>query len=177
MKKNGYEDGYSATVQAMAGPIGTIIPPSIPMVIYALTANVSIGKLSLAGYIPGILMGAGLMILGYLSARGNGHQVEPRTTWAERWQSFKDSFWTFMMAVIIMGRDPERDIHRYGSIGSGSGIRPFSGLLRLQGPQDPRPSADIGSKRHHHRDSHVLRRYHIDFGLGDKPRADTHESS
>ncbi|MDR1521228.1 MAG: TRAP transporter large permease [Planctomycetota bacterium] len=103
MKEKGYDGGFCAAVMATAGSIGVIIPPSIPMVIFALTANVSIGRLFLGGYIPGVLIGLALIGLSYLFAIRHNFPTERRATISEIWQSFKQSFWAFGMAVIIMG--------------------------------------------------------------------------
>ena len=69
MKKDGYPAAYAAAVVAAAATIGPIIPPSIPMVIYGLLVNVSIGKLFLAGAVPGFLMGLYLIITSYLISK------------------------------------------------------------------------------------------------------------
>jgi C4-dicarboxylate transporter DctM subunit len=103
MKEKGYAGGFCAAVMATAGSIGVIIPPSIPMVIFALTANVSIGRLFFAGYFPGICIGFALIGLSYLYALRRNYPTERRASNRERWQSFKSSFWAFFMAVIIMG--------------------------------------------------------------------------
>ncbi len=103
MNKKGYSKEFAASVQATAGSIGVIIPPSIPMVIFALTADVSIGKLFIAGYIPGILMGLGLMAVSYYFAVKRNYPAEPKATLASIWESLKESFWALMSAVIIMG--------------------------------------------------------------------------
>lgn len=103
MNKKGYSKEFAASVQATAGSIGVIIPPSIPMVIFALTADVSIGKLFIAGYIPGILMGVGLMAVSYYFAVKRNYPAEPKATLSSIWKSFKESFWALMSAVIIMG--------------------------------------------------------------------------
>ena len=103
MKAKGYAGGFSAAVMATAGSIGVIIPPSIPMVIFALTANVSIGRLFFAGYFPGVFIGLSLIGLSYLFAIRRNYPTERRSTNRERWLSFKSSFWAFFMAVIIMG--------------------------------------------------------------------------
>ena len=61
MKKKGYDKNFSAAVVAAGGSIGVIIPPSIPMIIFAFIANVSVGKMFLAGILPGILIGLSLI--------------------------------------------------------------------------------------------------------------------
>lgn len=103
MKNKGYSPGFCAAVMATAGSIGVIIPPSIPMVIFALTANVSIGRLFFGGYIPGVIIGLALIGLSYVFALRHNYPTERRATLKECLKSFKDSFWAFFMAVIIMG--------------------------------------------------------------------------
>ncbi|MFZ5652337.1 MAG: TRAP transporter large permease subunit, partial [Bacillota bacterium] len=69
MKQAGYDDDVAAAVTATASCMGPVIPPSIPFIIYGVIANVSIGALFLAGVVPGLLLGLGLMIYMYWIAR------------------------------------------------------------------------------------------------------------
>ncbi len=105
MNKQGYPREFSAAVQAVAGTIGTIIPPSIPMVLYAVCANVSIGKLFMAGMIPGLIYGFGLMCVIYYIARKEKFAQENMTGFSlkELWASFKDAIWALLVPVIILG--------------------------------------------------------------------------
>ncbi|MDR2392295.1 MAG: TRAP transporter large permease [Planctomycetota bacterium] len=103
MKEKGYHGGFCAAVMATSGSIGVIIPPSIPMVIFALTANVSIGRMFFGGYIPGLLIGLSLIGLSYLFALSHNYPTECKATNTERLRAFRESFWAFGMAVIIMG--------------------------------------------------------------------------
>jgi len=77
MKSGGYNRGYAAAITAATATIGPIIPPSIPMVLYALVSNTSIGSLFLAGIVPGLFMGAVLMAMNtWISHRRNfGHEA------------------------------------------------------------------------------------------------------
>jgi len=78
VKSGGYSRGYAAAITAASATIGPIIPPSIPMVLYALVSNTSIGSLFLAGIIPGLLMGAVLMTMNAaISHRRNFGQEDP----------------------------------------------------------------------------------------------------
>ncbi len=72
MRKRGYDIDFATAMLAAAGCIGPVIPPSIMMVVYATIANVSVGALFLGGILPGLLMSAGLMVVGYLHARKGG---------------------------------------------------------------------------------------------------------
>ena len=69
MVKKGYHKAFATAVVAAAGTIGIVIPPSIPMVIYGVSANVSIGDMFISGIVPGILMGLSLIIWAYLYAK------------------------------------------------------------------------------------------------------------
>ena len=105
MNKQGYPREFSAAVQAVAGTVGTIIPPSIPMVLYAVCANVSIGKLFMAGMIPGILYGFGLMCMVYYISKKKKFAQEnmARFSVKELWDSFKDAIWALLVPIIILG--------------------------------------------------------------------------
>src|SRR4051794_28196939 len=76
-KDNRYPVAYAAAITASAAIIGPIIPPSIPMVVYALVSDTSIGYLFLGGFVPGILLGLGFMIMNSLIARRRNYPVEP----------------------------------------------------------------------------------------------------
>lgn len=103
MEKKGYGKDMATSVQATAGAIGIIIPPSIPMVILGITASISIGGLFLGGFIPGILMGVALMITSYIFAVKRDLPAEPRASFKEILLSFSDSILAIMTMVIIMG--------------------------------------------------------------------------
>ena len=66
MKKRGYDKEFAGAITAVSGPLGIIIPPSVVMVIYSTTANVSVGDMFLAGYLPGILLAVSMMIAVYI---------------------------------------------------------------------------------------------------------------
>jgi tripartite ATP-independent transporter DctM subunit len=96
---------FAAGVCAAAATIGPIIPPSIPMVVYAyVVGQVSIGGLFLAGVVPGILMGLGMMAIVYVIARRRGYEPEGRrATVRDMWSAFRDAFWALIMPIIILG--------------------------------------------------------------------------
>ena len=102
MKKDGYPAAYSAAVVAAAATIGPIIPPSIPMVIYGLLVNVSIGKLFLAGAVPGFLMGLYLIITSYLISKKRNFPARARATFKQMVWAFLRSFFAIMMPLIII---------------------------------------------------------------------------
>lgn len=103
MEKKGYGKDMATSVMTCAGAIGIIIPPSIPMIILGVTANVSIGGLFLGGFIPGILVGVALMITSYILAKKRNLPSEPRCSMKEVWNSFIDSILAIMTMVIIIG--------------------------------------------------------------------------
>lgn len=102
MARRGYNKAFSASLVACSGSIGLIIPPSIALILYGVTAQVSIGDLFLAGIVPGLLIGLGLMIMSYFIAIKNDYPTEGRVSGAEKWRRFKDSSWALMMPIIII---------------------------------------------------------------------------
>ena len=103
MKKAGYRPETAAAISAAAATIGPIIPPSLPMVIYGVSADASIGRLFLAGVIPGLLMGVSLMIMvAFIAPR----QGLPRLAFGglcDVWIAFKESVWALLAPVILLG--------------------------------------------------------------------------
>ena len=88
---------------ATAGAIGVIIPPSITFVVYGSISDVSIGSLFISGILPGLLMGAALIIMTLWIGRKSDLKLLPRASWGERWKAFKEAFWGLLMPVIILG--------------------------------------------------------------------------
>ncbi|NLL62499.1 MAG: TRAP transporter large permease [Candidatus Atribacteria bacterium] len=103
MEKKGYDKEFSAAVVAAAGTVGVIIPPSIPMVLYAVLAGVSVGRLFLTGFGPGILMGVLMMIVAYFISKKNGYAGTEKATFSQGLIAFKDSFFALLMPFIILG--------------------------------------------------------------------------
>ena len=102
MTKVGYTKDFAAGVICNAGTLGILIPPSIVMVVYASATDVSVGRMFLAGVIPGLLAGTMLMIAIYVIARVKNLPKGDWAGWGEIWASFKDAFWGLMLIVIIM---------------------------------------------------------------------------
>ena len=103
MVKDGYEKGWVATMQACAGTIGPIIPPSIFMIIYGGITGLSIGRMFLGGIVPGIMVGIALMISSYFYARKNNIGGGERKSFKEVLKYFFDSIWALLLPVIIIG--------------------------------------------------------------------------
>ena len=103
MIRTGYNPAFSAALMGCAGAIGVIIPPSITFVVYGSIADTSIGDLFKAGVIPGLIMGAGLIITALLVGRRMDLKRQPKASGAERWKAFKDAFWGLLMPIIILG--------------------------------------------------------------------------
>lgn len=98
----GYDRAFVASLQAAAATMGPIIPPSTLAIIYASLTNVSVGKLFLAGIVPGVMIGIALMVTTYFFATKLDYPVERRATLKETLQSLRDSFWALMVPVVIL---------------------------------------------------------------------------
>ena len=103
MVRAGYKPAFAAALMGTSGAIGVVIPPSITFVVYGSIADASIGTLFLAGILPGLLMGLGLMVTALLVGRKSDLKTLPKASKKERWEAFKDAFWGLMMPVIILG--------------------------------------------------------------------------
>jgi tripartite ATP-independent transporter DctM subunit len=103
MRNAGYRPETAAAITAAAATIGPIIPPSLPMVIYGVTADVSIGKLFMAGVIPGVLMGAALMVMVGFVARREGMGRKPFAGFLAIGRAFLKGFFALMTPVVILG--------------------------------------------------------------------------
>ncbi|MDP3037573.1 MAG: TRAP transporter large permease subunit, partial [Rhodocyclaceae bacterium] len=103
MVRAGYPKRFGVGVIASSGGLGILIPPSIVMVMYAVSTNTSIGALFMAGVIPGLLLG---LFLGfttwYRAARGNYPREKPHS-WGDRWQTFRKSVWGLLLIIVVMG--------------------------------------------------------------------------
>jgi len=102
MKKAGYPADFSAAVTAASSTVGPIIPPSVPMIIVGALSSISVGKMFLAGAIPGIMMGVAMMVTTYIIARRRNF---PRQEWkgaGEIARSFAGAFWALAMTGLIL---------------------------------------------------------------------------
>ena len=103
MLKNGYPRGLAAVIQACAGSLGPIIPPSLTMIIYCSLTGLSIGECFMAGVIPGLIIGLGVAVVTYFYARRLGIQGEERVPYRERLTAIKDGILAIIMPLIIIG--------------------------------------------------------------------------
>lgn len=103
MVKKGYDKNFSTAIQAAGGTIGVIIPPSVPLVLFGVTAGVSIGDLFVAGIIPGIFVTVALLILVYIISIMQGYGGGEKYDVKEFFVALKDSILALMMPVIILG--------------------------------------------------------------------------
>lgn len=102
MRKSGYDAPFAAALTAAASTVGPIIPPSVPMIIVGTLTGLSVGKMFMAGAIPGLLLGVGMMITCYILARRRGY---PKGRWAgfgELLRSSRAAFWALLMTAIIL---------------------------------------------------------------------------
>ena len=102
MKKEGYKADFSCAVTAASSTVGPIIPPSVPMIIAATLTGLSVGKLFLAGAIPGLLLGLGFMITAYILSKKQPHNKKKRSTVLEILRGFTSTFWALLMTFIIL---------------------------------------------------------------------------
>ncbi|WP_291011904.1 TRAP transporter large permease [Hydrogenophaga sp.] len=103
MKKKGYPKEFAAAVTSSSATLAIIIPPSIPMILYAVMAEASVVQIFVAGIIPGIMGGGGMMALAYWYAKRYNYPVEEVFSWKKLWSTFKDAAWAFLLPMIILG--------------------------------------------------------------------------
>jgi tripartite ATP-independent transporter DctM subunit len=102
MKKEGYEADFSCAVTAASSTIGPIIPPSLPMIIAGSLTGLSIGKLFLAGAIPGVLLALGFVMVSYIISKRRNHPKQEKVGWKERGRGFFNAFWALLMTILIL---------------------------------------------------------------------------
>jgi C4-dicarboxylate transporter DctM subunit len=102
MVRVGYTQSFATGVIVNAGTLGILIPPSIALVIFAAATETSVGRLFMAGVIPGLLLGLALMVAIYVAARIKKLPRQPKATWRERFTLFGDAFWGLLLVFIVM---------------------------------------------------------------------------
>ena len=103
MVKQGYPKSFGAGVITTSGALGILIPPSIVMVMYSVSTNTSVGKLFMAGVVPGLMLATLLGLTTWVLARKKNYPRMPKATWAERLVAFRRSAWGLLLIVIVMG--------------------------------------------------------------------------
>ncbi|HTP60676.1 MAG TPA: TRAP transporter large permease subunit [Burkholderiales bacterium] len=103
MLAQGFPPRFGAGVVTTAGALGILIPPSIAMVLFSVSTNTSVGKLFIAGIVPGIMLATMLGMTTAYRAWRNGYPRMPRVDWATRVKAGRDSFWGLMLIVIVIG--------------------------------------------------------------------------
>lgn len=103
MKRAGYPADFSAAVTAASSTVGPIIPPSVPMIIVGALSGISVGKMFLAGAVPGLLMGVAMMFTCWIIARQRGFPRQPWRGFGELWRAFVGAFWALAMTALIIG--------------------------------------------------------------------------
>lgn len=103
MKKKGYPKEFAAAITSSSATLAIIIPPSIPMILYAVMAEASVVQIFVAGIVPGILGGGAMMALAYWYAVRYNYPVEEVFSWAKVRSTFKDAAWAFLLPLIILG--------------------------------------------------------------------------
>ncbi len=103
MQAKGYPRALAASVMSSAATLAVIIPPSIPMILYAVMAETSVVQLFVAGIIPGIIGGFGLMGMAYWFARRYNLPREAAFSGRRVWETFKNAAWAFLLPIIILG--------------------------------------------------------------------------
>lgn len=103
MVRAGYEIKYAMGLVAASGTLGILIPPSIPLIVYGVVAEESIGKLFMAGVIPGILLGGTLVVSAIIYARKHNYGGDKKATWKERLQATSKASWGAVLPFLILG--------------------------------------------------------------------------
>jgi C4-dicarboxylate transporter, DctM subunit len=103
MVKQGFPNKFGAGILTTSGSLGILIPPSIAMVMFSVSTNVSIGAMFMAGVVPGIALAVALGFTTWNIARKNNYPRMPKATGAERWTAFRESIWGLLLIVVVMG--------------------------------------------------------------------------
>jgi C4-dicarboxylate transporter DctM subunit len=103
MVRIGYSQDFATGIIVNAGTLGILIPPSIVMVVYAAATESSVGRLFIAGIIPGVLLGVALMVAIYIVARMRNLPRQPRVPMMQRLAAFREAMWGLLLIIIVLG--------------------------------------------------------------------------
>ena len=103
MERKGYSKEFAAAVTSSSATLAVIIPPSIPMILYAVMSGSSVVEVFVAGIIPGVVGGVLMMAVAYRFAVRHNYPVEQTFQLSRLWQTFKDASWALLLPVIILG--------------------------------------------------------------------------
>ena len=103
MVKQGFPNKFGAGIITTSGSLGILIPPSIAMVMYSVSTNVSVGSMFIAGIVPGLVLAFLLGFTTWNIARKNNYPRLPKATVKERWNAFRDSVWGLFLIVVVIG--------------------------------------------------------------------------
>ncbi|UFT98744.1 TRAP transporter large permease subunit [Radiobacillus kanasensis] len=103
MVKHGYDKSYAVGSISTAGSLGILIPPSIPMIVYAVTVEQSVGKLFIAGIVPGIMLMFFLAFVSFVIARRNNYARVEKASYKERFSAFKSAIWSLSLPIVVIG--------------------------------------------------------------------------
>jgi C4-dicarboxylate transporter DctM subunit len=103
MVNHGYKKDYAVGSISTAGSLGILIPPSIPMIVYCVTVEQSVGKMFLAGIVPGILLAIMMAVVSYYIAKKKGFARAEKASMGERLKAFKDAIWSLSLPLLIIG--------------------------------------------------------------------------
>jgi C4-dicarboxylate transporter DctM subunit len=103
MVKQGFPNKFGAGILTTSGSLGILIPPSIAMVMFSVSTNVSVGSMFIAGIVPGIALAVALGFTTWNIARKNNYPRMPKASWGERFVAFKESIWGLLLIVVVMG--------------------------------------------------------------------------
>ncbi len=101
--KEGYGDRFSVGLLTSSGSLGILIPPSIPMILYALVMNVSVAEIFMAGFLPGMFIGCTLMGYSYYMSYKHGWRSDKRYTFKEGMRIIKSGLWALFLPVLVLG--------------------------------------------------------------------------
>lgn len=103
MRDAGYDDDFSLAVTGASSLVGPIIPPSVPAVVYGTVASVSIGRLFMAGAVPGAIMAFAMCVMVYIISKRRGYRAEKWCGFRELFRSFRRAFLSLLTVVVILG--------------------------------------------------------------------------